>query len=397
VNPPVTRRNRGDAMQTIVELPEEGRPFRLTPAELARLDHPTPYLLMDLDAVERAYGAMTRALAGVAIHYAVKCNPDPRILSRLKAAGSAFEIASYSELQTLTSLGVRADEVIFSNPVKPWTQIREAARAGVWRFAFDSRSELDKLATHAPGAAVSVRLGTRKLGSKVPSEGKFGVDVIQAVQLMRDARSLGLRPYGIAFHVGSQMTDPRAWEDATRQSARVLRALQAHDITLGMLNIGGGFPARYADPVPELAGYGACIRRAVQRHLPYPLRLCAEPGRALVAEAGVLVATVIGTAERAGSSWLHLDVGAFNGMIETLLTQNRLVYPLADSRATDERRRYHITGPTCDSQDTMFFGVPLSRGLVPGDRVYIYTAGAYTTCYASTFNGCDAPTTHCLP
>jgi ornithine decarboxylase len=384
-------------MQTVVELPEEGRPFRLAPAELGKLDHPTPYLLMDLDAVERAYRAITRALPGVAIHYAVKCNPDPRILGRLKAAGSAFEIASCPELQTLIGLGVRAEDVIFSSPVKPWTHIREAARAGVWRFAFDSRSELDKLAEHAPGAAVSVRLGTRKLGSKVPSEGKFGVGVRQAVQLMRDARSLGLRPHGIAYHVGSQMTDPRAWEDATRQSASVLRALQAHDITLRMLDIGGGFPARYADPVPDLSEYGAVIRRAVARHLPYPLRLCAEPGRALVAEAGVLVATVIGTAERAGRSWLHLDVGAFNGMIETLLTGNRLVYPLADSRASDDRRPYHITGPTCDSQDTMFFGVLLSRGLVPGDRVYISTAGAYTTCYASAFNGCDTPTTHCLP
>jgi ornithine decarboxylase len=179
--------------------------------------------------------------------------------------------------------------------------------------------------------------------------------------------------------------------------ALILRELQAHGITLRMLNIGGGLPARYTDPVPDLSDYGACIRRAVARHLPYPIQLCAEPGRALVAEAGVLVATIIGTAERAGRSWLHLDVGAFNGMMETLLTQNRLIYPLADSRATDERCCYHITGPTCDSQDTMFLGVSLSRGLVPGDQVYIYTAGAYTTCYASTFNGFPVPTIHCLP
>jgi ornithine decarboxylase len=111
----------------------------------------------------------------------------------------------------------------------------------------------------------------------------------------------------------------------------------------------------------------------------------------------VLVASVIGTAERAGKSWLHLDVGAFNGMMETLLTQNRLIYPLADSRTSIDRWPYHITGPTCDSQDTMFFGVSLSRGLIPGDQVYIYTAGAYTTCYASTFNGFSLPKTYCLP
>ena len=384
-------------MPTVLESPNSMRSSRLSPAELAKLDHPTPFLLVDLEAVDRAYRAITDALPDVAIRYATKCNPDPRILARLHRSGSGFEIASCSELQTLTSLGVRAEDVIFSSPIKPWKHIREAARAGVWRFAFDSTSELDKLAEHAPGAAVYVRLATSGPDSTVPSEGKFGVGGGQAVELMRHARSLGLHPYGIAYHVGSQMTDPKAWEDATRRSAAVLRELQAHDITLGMLNIGGGFPARYADPVPDLADYGACIRQAVDRHLPYPIQLCAEPGRALVAEAGVLVATVIGTAERAGRSWLHLDVGAFNGMMETLLTQNRLIYPLADSRAAADRRAYHLTGPTCDSQDTMFFGVSLSHGLVPGDQVYIYTAGAYTTCYASAFNGFTVPTTHCLP
>ena len=384
-------------MQTAVETPEGARPDRLTPTELAKLDHPTPYLMLDLEAVGRAYESITGALPHVAIRYAVKCNPDERILRRLHAVGSSFEIASASELQLLTGLGVGAEDAIFSSPVKPWRQVQEAARAGVWRFAFDSASELDKLAEYAPGAAVYVRLGTSDLGSEVPSEGKFGVGAGQAVELLRLARTLGLEPYGIAYHVGSQMTNPAAWEDATRQSAAVMRALEAHDIRLHLLNIGGGFPAHYAGRVPDLSEYGARIRRVIDRHLPYPLQLCAEPGRALVAEAGVLVASIIGTAERFGKLWLHLDVGAFNGMMETLLTQNRLVYPLADSRRSVDRRLYHITGPTCDSQDTMFFGVPLSNGLLPGDQVYIYTAGAYTTCYASSFNGFGPPTTYCLP
>ena len=384
-------------MQTAVEIRGDERRDRLAPGELAKLDHPTPYLLMDLDAVGRAYASIAEALGDVTVRYAVKCNPDARILRRLHAVGSSFEIASTSELRLLTGLGVRAEDVLFSSPIKPWNQIQEAARAGVWRFTFDSASELDKLAEYAPGAAVSVRLGTRDLGSEVPSEGKFGVGAEQAAELLRLAGTLGLEPHGIAYHVGSQMTNPAAWEDATRQSAAVMRALQPHGIRLRLLNIGGGFPAQYASRIPDLSEYGARIRRVVDRHLPYPLQLCAEPGRALVAEAGVLVASIIGTAERFGKLWLHLDVGAFNGMMETLLTGNRLVYPLADSRSSVDRRPYHITGPTCDSQDTMFFGVPLSEGLLPGDQVYIYTAGAYTTCYASRFNGFGPPTTYCLP
>lgn len=144
-------------MHTVLESPNTVRSSRLSPAELAKLDHPTPFLLMDLDAVDRAYRAITDALPDVAIGYATKCNPDARILARLHTAGSGF--ASYPELQTLTSLGVPADDVIFSNPIKPWKQIREAASAGVWRFAFDSTAGLDKLITHAPGAAVYVRHG----------------------------------------------------------------------------------------------------------------------------------------------------------------------------------------------------------------------------------------------
>ena len=102
-------------MNAALELPERVRSSRLAPAELVKLDLPTPYLLLDLDAVERAYRAVAGALPGVTIRYAVKCNPDERILRRLDAAGSAFEIASCAELETLAGLGVRAEDVLFSN------------------------------------------------------------------------------------------------------------------------------------------------------------------------------------------------------------------------------------------------------------------------------------------
>jgi ornithine decarboxylase len=90
---------------------------------------------------------------------------------------------------------------------------------------------------------------------------------------------------------------------------------------------------------------------------------------------------------------LHLDVGAFNGMMEALEAQNTLRFPMNDSLDAPEKQHYHITGPSCDSQDSILFDVPLSRGLKVGDTVYIHTAGAYTTCYASTFNGFSIPET----
>jgi ornithine decarboxylase len=164
-----------------------------------------------------------------------------------------------------------------------------------------------------------------------------------------------------------------------------------------MLDLGGGFPARYDRDVPGLADYGADIRAAVAAHLPYPVELVIEPGRALVAEAGTMTASVIGVARRGSRTWVHLDVGAFNGMMESLETGNQLRYPVTDSRHSPARTLCSLTGPTCDSQDTILHDVPLSAGLTVGDRVFLHVAGAYTTGYASRFNGFGIPPVHCGP
>lgn len=358
-------------------------------------DPHTPYLTMDLDAVVAAYRALRDLMPDIAVHYAMKCNPDPRVLARLHAEGCSFEVASHTELAELAALGVRPEGVLFSNPVKMWRHIRDAYRMGLTRFAFDSVAELDKVATHAPGAAVYVRLNTSAADSHVPSEGKFGVDATQARTLMRAARDRGLQPYGITFHVGSQMTDPTAWGCAIERSGQLMTELLADGIRLRMLDIGGGFPCAYASYSPRLGDFAKHINTAIERSLPYPVELVAEPGRALVAEAGVMVATVIGLAERRGQRWAHVDVGAFNGLMEALETGNQLRYPIADSRRSTRQRPFHLTGPTCDSQDTILFDVPMSADLAVGDRVFIHSAGAYTTSYASRFNGFDVPATYC--
>jgi ornithine decarboxylase len=368
----------------------------LAPAALDRLPYATPYLLMDLDRVERAYLTLADALPVDAIHYAVKCNTDPGILATLHMLGCRFEVASHTELAQLIAIGVDGADVLYSNPVKPVDHIRRAYEAGCWRFAADGIAELVKLAEQAPGAAVYVRLRASPVAtSAVPSEGKFGVDSRLAYELLAAAGGLGLRPYGLAFHVGSQMTHPGAWADSIAEAGALISELAAASILLEMLDVGGGFPARYSQPVPEPRVYGTVIQRALDL-LPYRPHVVAEPGRALVAEAGVLVGTVIGSAVRNGRTWVHLDVGAFNGMMEALETRNSLIYPLSDSRRRLTRAQCHLTGPTCDSQDTLMFDVSLSAGLAEGDRVYIGTAGAYTTAYASLFNGFDIPPTRCV-
>jgi ornithine decarboxylase len=351
---------------------------------------------MDLDVVGQAYRAITTALPRTTVYYAMKCNPHPEVLARLHALGSRFEVASASELDALVAVGVDPAQALFSNPVKPVSHIERGHAAGVWQYAFDSLDEVTKLRDRAPGAAVIVRLAARHTRSAVPSEGKFGVDANSAVALMLAARDHGLIPYGVAFHVGSQMLSPQAWRTPLRAVGRVLDGLAAQGVRLEMVNLGGGFPARYNTAPPPLAEYAAVISAGLAE-LPYPVQAVIEPGRAVVAEAGTLTATVIGTATRAGERWIHLDVGAFNGMMESLETNNRLRFPISDSRNSPVRDRFNLTGPTCDSQDTILFDVELSADLVTGDLVHIGSTGAYTTVYASTFNGFDVPTVRCLP
>jgi ornithine decarboxylase len=361
-----------------------------TTAVLDRSVSTTPTLVIDLDRVEASYDALLDALPGVTVHYAMKCQPDRPVLTRLAGRGCKFEIASAGELEQLGQLNIDPADVLFSNPVKPVQHVAAAHAAGVWRFAVDSAPEVIKIAQNAPGSAVYVRLAVPS-ASGVASEGKFGVDVETAHLLMRQAVVSGLQPYGIAFHVGSQQCDPSAWATAIQTAADVMRRLERDGIRVSMLDLGGGFPVRYDEPVPAIEQIAAVVQAAV-RDLPYPVALVAEPGRYLVAEAGVLVAEVIGTASRAGTPWVHLDVGAFNGVMEALETRNRLMFPVRDSVDAPVRQRCHLTGPTCDSQDTLLYDVELSAGLGAGDRVYLGCAGAYTTAYASTFNAIPIPT-----
>jgi ornithine decarboxylase len=371
-----------------------GWPARLEPGVLDGLDYDTPFLATDCDEVARRFDEFTLAMPNVRPYYALKCNGALPVLATLGARGAGFEIASVFELDPLRAVGVPAEDVLFSNTVKPEQHVRSAVARGVWRFALDSEEELRKLSTAAPGSAVYVRLDVEDSHSLFPLSRKFGTSAEEALRLLLLAPEYGLRPYGLTFHVGSQCTDPSMYSRAIDQCGLVMRRLELHGTRIEMLNVGGGMPATYAEPVPDIAAVGEAVSRAVTR-LPYrPPHLAAEPGRFLVAESSVLVATVIGTARRAGERWAYLDVGGFNGLMEAIQTGGRWLFPMRTSRADDAvalTASFNVTGPSCDSGDTMFYGVDLPETLDAGDRLYIGSAGAYTLSYASNFNGFPPP------
>jgi ornithine decarboxylase len=368
----------------------------LSATALEALGIPTPFLACDPSVLADQHGRLAAALPSVAIHYAVKCNPAPAVLSVLAGSGCHFEVASIRELEMVEATGTPPSEVLFSNPVKPSSAIAAAHDRGLHRFAFDSESEVRKLAEHAPGSSVYVRLAVDDSNSLFPLSRKFGAEPEEAHRLLLLAGSLGLVPYGVTFHVGSQCTDAGAWGRAIGRCGALMTGLVEDGVTLEMVDIGGGFPVRYsaAERVPSL---GSIARRvtAALASLPYaPRVVVAEPGRFLAAASGVMVASVIGLATRADGLWAYLDVGGYNGLMEAVQTGGRWQFPLSTGRSRTagcEDVPFTVTGPTCDASDTMFYGVPLPADLAVGDRIHITMAGAYSLSYASSFNGFPPP------
>ena len=372
-----------------------GWPAALSPDTLNSLGGQTPFLVTDIASIEARYHEFIVAFRGrVAAHYAVKCNPSPRVLQALHAVGAGFEVASQHELLLAVAAGAAPEDVLYSNPVRPSAHVRFAAGMGLRYFVVDGPRELRKIAENAPGSSVVARIRVDDGGSKFPLSSKFGAEPEVAFRLLAQAPALGLVPAGLTFHVGSQSIDPTAWSRAVDQCGEVLFELDDRGIRLEILDIGGGFPATVGPDVPTLEDIAAPTLAAINR-LPVGVgRIVAEPGRGLVGDAAVLAATVIGCERRAGRMWVYLDVGAYNGLMEAAQTGGRWPFPLRTSRPDDRTAgRLHctLTGPTCDSSDTILLEADLPETITEGDRVYIGSAGAYSMSYVSAFNGFDSP------
>jgi ornithine decarboxylase len=369
---------------------------------LDRAGAATPYLVLDVDVVEANYRSLAQALDGVRIFYAVKANPAPAILERLAGLGSAFDVASPGEVELVLAAGATADRISYGNTIKKEADIARAHALGVTLFAFDSEAELAKIARAAPGARVFCRILTSGEGADWPLSRKFGCTPAMARDLLTNAAGQGVVPWGVSFHVGSQQKNPLAWDRALAEAAALFGELEAIGVELGMVNLGGGFPASYRSAVPEVAAYGGAILESVRRHfgnrLPF---LIAEPGRGLVGDAGVIQTEVVLIADKGDGDprrWVYLDVGKFGGLAETM--DEAIQYPIVSGRrGGGETGPVILAGPTCDSADVLYersrYELPLDLGV--GDRLEIRAAGAYTTTYATVgFNGFEPLRAYCI-
>nr|MCU0945907.1 type III PLP-dependent enzyme [Rubritepida sp.] len=281
----------------------------------------TPCLVLDVDRVAENFLRLRTAMPLARIYYAVKANPAAPILERLVGLGSFFDAASWPEVEMCLAAGADADAISYGNTIKKERDIAAAFAAGVRMFAFDSAAELEKLARAAPGSRVYCRILVGNDGAEWPLSRKFGCEVEMARGLMLRAVELGLDAYGLSFHVGSQQTQTAAYEAAIAKVAMLFTDLTEAGVKLRMVNLGGGYPVRYKAEVPEIDDFGAAIMGAMAEHFGNALpEIVIEPGRFLVADAGVVQSEVVLVSRKGADDpvrWVYLDIGRFGGMAET--------------------------------------------------------------------------------
>jgi ornithine decarboxylase len=352
----------------------------------------TPCLVVDVDRVESNFRAIQQALPLARVYYAVKANPARPILDRLVKLGSSFDAASFEEVSACLASGATPSVISYGNTVKKVSAIRAAHAAGITMFAFDSAEELEKLAAHAPGSRVYCRILVGNEGADWPLSRKFGTTVEMARALMIQAAEMGLDPYGLSFHVGSQQTSTSTYEAAIGKVGMLFTDLKNAGVNVRMVNLGGGFPVRYRDEVPGIDAFGNAIMKAMVACFGNALpEMLIEPGRSVVGSAGLVSAEVVLVSRRDPADpvrWVYLDIGRFGGLAET--EGEAIKYQITSPHDGGETGPVVIAGPTCDGADTLYersnYRMPLA--LRSGDLVQLLSTGAYVTTYASQgFNG----------
>lgn len=356
--------------------------------EKATAEYSYPTLYLSELGIEQKIRMFKDSLPTVQPHYAVKANPDLRVLTILARENCNFEIASAEEFSLLHSLNVSTDRILYSNPIKPSWMMRQINSWTVNWFVADNLNEIKRIAALNKNINIYLRIhvGDNASGSVIPLSGKFGAPPTSVNEIIKfcGANKINLR--GLGFHVGSQCVVPTNWVDDIQTAKHYFKIMKEEGLTPDFLNIGGGFPVYYRTPLGNMfRNIANGINKEIKDMDGY--RVVAEPGRFLVGDCGCFVAQVINTTVRNGMNWAYLDAGLFNGLFET---HEGIEYEIR-STVSGDRCMWTLAGPTCDSFDIITKKANLPSNLKEGDLLYFMNAGAYTTAYATNFNGFDLP------
>src|ERR1700682_4957575 len=377
----------------------------------------TPAYLYGRAAITDAFCELDRGLAGVphTLCFAMKANGNLSILKHLAKLGSGFDIVSGGELEHLRRIGARGDRIVYSGVGKTREEIRDAlqypdarrsGRSGILLFNVESEAELEVLQQEAarhverggtpPG--VSVRVNPDILAGGHPHiatglhEHKFGLGWDEALRLYLAHRSSKwIRWQGISAHIGSQIVTPQPFKQALKRVVRFVGELKKNGIALRYLDFGGGLGIRYTnEKVPSRALYARMIANMVR---PLGLHLLLEPGRTIIAPAGVLLTRVLYNKRNGKKTFVIVDAGMNDLMRPSLYGA---VHPITRttrnrSKSGSKRDRVDVVGPVCESGDSFLHDWQLGP-VKTGEVLAIWATGAYGMSLASNYNGrCRAP------
>jgi len=354
--------------------------------------HGTPVVVIDHGIIRRNYAAFNKYLPKVQAYYAVKANPAPEIIRTLFRAGASFDVASlpefmwvYENIQHLPAKERQDfiwDKIVYANPTKP-KETLQALNQYKPLVTYDNLNELRKIKQYAPHAGLALRLRVPNTGSMVELSSKFGCAPGEAVDLILEAFRIGLVVEGLSFHVGSQCTNFDNFVQALNMSAAVIAEARARGHQIKILDIGGGFPARYNRHVQPFSALARKINAEIDRLFPKDLEILAEPGRFLVATAATSLARIIGKALRDGKTCYYIDDSVyhtFSGIIFDHCQYHLKAFKKGPTEICT------VFGQTCDGMDTISQSEELPE-LEIEDLLYSENIGAYSSASATWFNG----------
>ena len=360
-------------------------PLSDTPAAFLAKHSPDAPVLFLAPSVLQATARRFQADFDGLVTYAVKANDRPEVLSNLVAAGiTTFDVASPAEMAAARAVCPQA-VLHYNNPVRSADEVKAGIAAGVTSWSVDDLSELAKLADVPRSAEVAVRFALPVKGATYDFGSKFGAAPELAADLLRKVVEMGFAP-SLCFHPGTQCNDPQAWAQYVRAAAGILRAA---NVSIERMNIGGGFAVDRGFDSPDHPAVFAAVNVALAESFgdDAPTLLC-EPGRAMVADAGVLATRIKGM--RAEGRTVFLNDGIYGGLPDLrdmgLSGLVDVVGPDGSLRKGPATPRT-VFGPTCDSLDRLPDGLPLPEDAQTGDYLLFGGMGAYSIAMSTAFNG----------
>ena len=349
----------------------------------------TPTLFISRGEIVNNYRSLKSALPRAAIHYAVKSNNHQVMLDTVNREGGNFDVCSSGEIDQAVRAGAAPQTLMHSLPIKSNFEFDYAVGKGVEIFVIDNPDEVQKLARYRDKKLkimIRYRINTNTT-AVVNLQYKFGCCPEDVLPLARLVRESGHEFHGLCFHIGSQCIYAENYIKAVTTAGELIQALDAEGFKTSILNIGGGFPVDYVEPIPAIDEFCRPIGETLDNFIRPDIKVICEPGRFISASPVTLVCSIIGKSLRDGKIWYYLDDGLYSTFSGIVF--DHCQYPVITKKEGEEKLSV-LAGPTCDSFDVMYDGLMIPEHNI-GDMLIFPMTGAYCAVSGSNFNSLKRP------